>query len=148
MFQAMDAKGQLHHLLTGPLPQGGAFFCPFCKQELILKSGQWVRPHFAHQVGQACEGAVLNEGAEHLNLKADLFDWAQVHEAVALEVGQAKGSVVSDLLLSQNLALEIQCSPLSPQDYERRSRAYQDLGLPVVWLLGSKHFLYLTKIKI
>ncbi|MVX59213.1 competence protein CoiA [Streptococcus danieliae] len=140
MFQAIDAKGQLHHLLTGPLPQGGVFFCPGCKQELVLKSGRQIRPHFAHKVGQACEWATLNEGAEHLNLKAALFDWGQIHEATALEVGQAEGAVVSDLLLSQNLALEIQCSPLSPQDYGRRSQVYQDLDLPVVWLLGSKHF--------
>ena len=99
MFQAIDAKGQLHHLLTGPLPQGGVFFCPGCKQELVLKSGRQIRPHFAHKVGQACEWATLNEGAEHLNLKAALFDWGQIHEATALEVGQAEGAVVSDLLL-------------------------------------------------
>ncbi len=141
MFQAMDAQGHLHHLLIDPLPQGEVFFCPSCHQTLLLKCGPKVRPHFAHQPGQSCDFASLNEGAEHLNLKAKLFDWARKNEKVAVEVANSEAGIVSDLLLSENLALEVQCSPLGQDEFERRTRAYQDLGISVVWLLGSRHFL-------
>lgn len=141
MFQAMDAQGHLHHLLIDPLPQGEVFFCPSCHQSLVLKCGPKVRPHFAHRLGQVCDFASLNEGAEHLNLKAKLFDWAQKSEKVGVEVANPEAGLVSDLLLSENLALEVQCSPLGQDEFERRTQAYQKLEVPVVWLLGSRHFL-------
>lgn len=141
MFQALDAQGHLHHLLTDPLPQGEVFFCPACHQSLVLKSGPKVRPHFAHQADQACDFTSLNEGAEHLNLKAKLFSWAQQSERVSVEVAHSVEGLVSDLLLSDNLALEVQCSPLGQDEFEKRNQAYQHLGIPVVWLLGSRHFL-------
>ncbi|MBJ6745411.1 competence protein CoiA [Streptococcus sp. 121] len=141
MFQAIDSKGNFHHLLINPLPNGEEFFCPECQQKLVLKGGGRLRRHFAHPAGQSCFYQGLNEGAEHLELKALLFEWAQKTESVQVEVGHPQAGIVTDLLLSGNLGLEIQCSPLSQEECIRRTLTYRKQGMALVWLLGSRHFI-------
>ena len=45
---------------------------------------------------------------------------------------------IADILINKQLALEVQCSPISCELLRERSNGYRSLGIQVLWLLGEK----------
>jgi len=116
------------------------WFCPACQQPVILKLGSLKIPHFAHCKGQSCNYEAEAETPEHLALKRLFAKWCH-KESLPVEVEPYLPSVKQrpDLLLGQ-LALEIQCSPLSLRRFRQRTQAYHQAGYQVIWLCGAKLF--------
>ena len=56
---------------------------------------------------------------------------------------------IADIFINKQLALEIQCSPISCDLLKERSNGYRSLGIQVLWLLGEKLWLRerLTKLQ-
>ena len=50
------------------------FYCPECKQSVIVRAGPKVIPHFAHRKGSNCS-IQGGEGAYHQKGKLLLYDW-------------------------------------------------------------------------
>lgn len=114
------------------------FFCPDCKAPLVLKKGRVMIPHFAHKTKVDCDSFSEGETLEHLNLKQLLLTWGQqTNPEWRLEEPLAKLKQRPDLLWQQ-LALEIQCSPLSQERLTVRRKNYRRHGLADWWLLGKK----------
>lgn len=112
------------------------FFCPECKQPVILKQGHWKIPHFAHQSVQACSSFSEGETQEHLYNKAWLQAWTQdgILEAYLPELKQRPD------ILWKKLAIEVQCSSLSVERLIERIQTYQQYQYHSWWLLGLKLF--------
>ena len=56
---------------------------------------------------------------------------------------------IADIFINKQLALEVQCSPISCELLRERSNGYRSLGIQVLWLLGEKLWLKerLTKLQ-
>lgn len=114
------------------------FFCPGCGGPLVLKKGRVLSPHFAHGKKQACDSLSEGETSEHLALKQKLLAWGQASTPDwQLEEPLPALNQRPDLLW-ENLAVEIQCSPLAQARLAQRRENYRQHDYHDWWLLGKK----------
>ncbi len=121
------------------LKQQESFYCPECKDEVIIKAGEKVIPHFAHQTKTAC--CHSGEGAYHENGKMDLFEWFRNQKIpVMLEVYLKEIKQRPDLLVklgSKTIAIEYQCATISTKEMIKRSNQYRAINIIPIWILGG-----------
>lgn len=148
MLVAHDAWGNVVNLLHQK-PENTLFYCPACKSTVRLKCGSVNRWHFAHVSLKDCHFYTENESEEHLSLKVNLYQSLTQTEEVEVEAYLSKIHQIADILVNGHLALEVQCSSLSYQRLQERSRNYQEKGYHVLWLLGKKLWLkdYITSLQ-
>jgi len=136
MLTALDSEGNFVNLLEN-VPEKGAFICPACKGKLRLKCGKIKRPHFAHVSLQNCAVWSENESAQHLGLKAALYQWFQASGCkVEIEKYLSDLQQTPDLLVDDRIAIEVQCSHLSIARLRERTENYRAHGFQVIWLMG------------
>ena len=85
-----------------------------------------------------CDFFHENEGPEHLENKEQLFYWAKKNDEVEMEYPIPELKQIADIFVNKQLALEVQCSPISCGLLRERSNGYRSLGIQVLWLLGEK----------
>ena len=148
MFLARDEKGSLVNALEDELVKQ-AYYCPACRTSVRLRKGKNVRRHFAHESLKQCDFFHENEGPEHLENKKRLFYWVKKNDEVEMEYPIPELKQIADIFINKQLALEIQCSPISCDLLRHRSNGYRSLGIQVLWLLGEKLWLRerLTKLQ-
>ena len=117
---------------------GKKYYCPICKEELILKRGNVNSPHFAHFKNSQCVIAMEDgESNEHLMGKEQLLnfiDKRNTHvEKYLSEINQRPD------LMYRNIAFEFQCSPISVKRLEERIEGYRKLHMKSLWILGSNY---------
>ncbi|MGM0219979.1 competence protein CoiA [Enterococcus sp. AZ126] len=116
------------------------YFCPVCDHPVRIKNGKVKLPHFSHYNNSTCSIYSEGETLEHLALKAVFAKWCE-KEAIEYELEKYLPALNQrpDLLIG-NIALEIQCSPLSAQRLVERTQNYQKHGYIVIWICGKKLF--------
>lgn len=126
--------------------KGLKYYCPNCRAEVILKQGRIVIHHFAHKPPTDCTWA-SGETREHLLSKTVIRDAFRVRGYQAdfeVPVLSAGGDRRADVLVTnekgKRVAIEVQHTPLLYDAIERRTKAYIDCGVPVMWvgILSSK----------
>ena len=137
MFLARDKNGNLIRAL-GDEVKKQTYYCPACGARVRLRKGKNVRTHFAHESLKKCDFFHENEGPEHLENKEQLFYWAKKNDEVEMEYPIPELKQIDDIFINKQLALEVQCSPISCELLRERSNGYQSLGIQVLWLLGEK----------
>ena len=140
MFLARDENGHLVNALEDELVKQ-AYYCPACGTSVRMRKGKNVRRHFAHESLKKCDFFHENEGPEHLENKKRLFYWAKENDAVEMEYPIPELKQIADIFINKQLALEVQCSPISCELLRERSNGYRSLGIQVLWLLGEKLWL-------
>jgi competence CoiA-like predicted nuclease len=118
------------------------FYCPVCGEQVILRAGEKVIAHFAHRQNADCITIGGGEGAYHEQGKLALYQWltAQGLEA-ELEVYLPEINQRPDLLLQvkkRRIAIEYQCSRISPEEITERTDGYRQAGIHVIWILGER----------
>ena len=148
MFIARDEKGKLINALEKE-PKKQDYYCPACGTSVRLRKGKNVRTHFAHTSIKECDYYYENESLEHLENKVALFNWSRNDALVEMEYPIQELKQIADILINQQLAIEVQCSPLSSKLLQERSNGYRNSGIQVLWLLGEKLWLKerLTKLQ-
>ncbi|SER86982.1 Competence protein CoiA-like family, contains a predicted nuclease domain [Gracilibacillus ureilyticus] len=147
MLQAIDSKGRivtLYSLDAGILAQmkeEGQFYCPDCKEELIIRAGRKVTAHFAHRKKSACLHS--GEGSYHAKGKLDLYQWLKKQGIeVFLEHYISEIKQRPDLLVklgTRTLAIEYQCARISLTELRSRTEKYRQIGMIPVWILGANN---------
>ncbi|MFS9314759.1 competence protein CoiA family protein [Streptococcus infantis] len=137
MFLARDKNGNLISTL-GDEVKKQTYYCPACGARVRLRKGKNVRTHFAHESLKKCDFFHENEGPEHLENKEQLFYWAKKNDEVEMEYPIPELKQIADIFVNKQLALEVQCSPISCDLLRERSNGYRSLGIQVLWLLGEK----------
>ena len=56
------------------------WFCPSCKQKVILKNGSIKQAHFAHKVQENCCVFSESESIQHLNGKKRIANWCEQYD--------------------------------------------------------------------
>lgn len=148
MFIARDEKGKHINALEKE-PKKQDYYCPACGTSVRLRKGKNVRTHFAHTSIKQCDYYHENESLEHLENKEALFNWAQNDGMVEMEYPIQELKQIADILINNQLAIEVQCSPLSSKLLQERSNGYRNSGIQVLWLVGEKLWLKerLTKLQ-
>jgi competence protein CoiA len=114
----------------------GPFYCPGCRNPVILKKGQHKLPHFSHYASSRCETFSEGETEEHIAAKALLYDWF-ADQKCEMEAYLPDLKQRPDLLVGQT-AIEVQCSPLPWERFMERTKNYTDFGYFPWWLLGRR----------
>lgn len=119
------------------------FFCPECKNSVIVRAGPKVIPHFAHKKKTNCsyQGG---ESAYHQRGKLLLFHWLRhQYENVQLEVHIPEINQRPDLLMEigkRKIAIEFQCVTISLAEIKKRNLGYQQANITPIWILGANQF--------
>lgn len=149
MLVAMTEQQRLFHLTTKlpldelqRLKKQQSFFCPQCKEQLLLKAGHIKIPHFAHQKNRACD-SLFSEGEStaHLLGKQHLFHLftnLQLHPV--LEPYLPELHQRPDLLITfkeRQYAVEFQCSPIAQPSFQLRTNGYVNANITPIWILHT-----------
>jgi hypothetical protein len=120
--------------------RAGAFTCPECGHDLILRRGEVRVSHFAHKPPIACREA-RGETAEHNWGKAALqagFAARGLRAEVECRLVGDPAERRSDLVVwspsGRPVAVEIQRSVMPLAEIRRRTVSYMAAGIPVVWV--------------
>ncbi|UJL47629.1 hypothetical protein KFZ58_07125 [Virgibacillus sp. NKC19-16] len=147
MLQAISKNGNMImlHTMTNieieKSKQKQPYFCPACKQQVIIKAGSKVIPHFAHRSTSNCPINEGGEGAYHAKGKLLLYNWL-IHQKldVQLEVFISEINQRPDLLLTINrkrIAIEYQCARVRPEQIRQRNAGYAHAEITPIWILGE-----------
>ncbi|WP_194165634.1 competence protein CoiA family protein [Oceanobacillus sp. CFH 90083] len=119
------------------------FYCPACKERVIIRSGDRVIPHFAHLPHTECFLSAGGEGAYHERGKLQLFKWlSHFNMQTELEVYFPEILQRADIFIrigQKKLAIEFQCARISQEEIFRRTQGYKSLGIDSIWILGAKY---------
>ena len=150
MLQAQSNHGELITLISlteGELERHRRecqFFCPACKERVMIRSGPKVVPHFAHYPKSNCPEIKGGEGNYHEKGKLLLYQWLksqQLHvelEPYLKEIKQQPDILL--LLQGKIIAIEYQCARIPIRDIQRRNNGYKQRGIIPIWILGAKQF--------
>lgn len=145
MFNAYSKDKQVVTLLNLTREEiekmkGKPYFCPACKHPVRIKNGKVKLPHFSHYNQSSCALHSEGETIEHLALKEVFATWCE-KETIHYELEKYLPELNQrpDLLIG-NIAVEIQCSPISVQRLVERTKSYQKHGYTPIWICGSKLF--------
>jgi competence protein CoiA len=116
------------------------FFCPECKEKLILKIGSQKVPHFAHYRVVNCS-RYENESSYHLAGKEKLYLWLKTQGLQPqLELYDAALAQRPDICFhvnNQKIAVEFQCSTIPESLMRKRTNSYRKNHYYPIWILGG-----------
>ncbi|MDP4550800.1 competence protein CoiA family protein [Alkalihalobacillus macyae] len=118
------------------------YFCPTCKERVIMKLGEKRVWHFSHHVSDYCIGNWERESNYHLSGKKQLYEWVKKENLdVKLEYYLNSSKQRPDLLLpSRRIAIEYQCSSIDDRTLRQRTTDYDSLGYDVRWIFGAVRY--------
>lgn len=120
------------------------FFCPTCGQQVIIKAGLQMIPHFAHKSIIACPSAEGGEGTYHEQGKLLLYQWFKAQGLlVQLEAFLPEINQRPDLLITVNnkrIAVEYQCARVPIEQIQHRNIGYKSAGITPIWIMGANRF--------
>jgi len=117
----------------------GPFFCPACGSELRIRKGLKRIHHFAHLPEKVC----LYKGESQLHLRIK----KQIYYSLLDELGNSVKNVSLEKMIDtirpdvlvegfkKNIGIEIQVTPLTPAELIRRTMAYYQQKIHVLWVL-------------
>ena len=116
----------------------GPFYCPACREQLILKKGRKVVAHFAHWPDADCEYTNEGESEEHRLAKQEIYKaLLGVPGVTDVRLERYLREVrpdVSFVLNGELVAIEIQLSQLSLKKIEERTQGYARRNIAVLWM--------------
>ena len=120
--------------------KGPTYYCPKCRDIVILKKGRIVTHHFAHKPPVHCSWA-KGETRGHLKAK-QLFKEEFVRRGLRVEVEHEIPSLPEDRRADvviwspkgKKFALELQHTPIDYDSLENRTRSYIHADVRVIWV--------------
>ncbi len=117
------------------------FYCPECRQEVLLKLGEHRVHHFAHKQLSACPLASTGETAYHQAGKMALKDWlTQLGYEPLLEKYVSNIQQRPDVTVAienKSYAIEFQCANISWKELYKRTEGLHAAGLYPIWIIGA-----------
>lgn len=151
MLQAINRNGTYITLATMKQEaiiklrkEGEKFYCPVCESSVIIKAGNHMIAHFAHQSNTDCPSREGGESIYHEQGKLLLYQWLRRHiidvrlEAYLQEIKQRP-----DILLNINnkkIAIEYQCARIAAGEIWNRNKGYIAAGIIPIWIIGANQF--------
>ena len=135
MLSAYNQSGEV--MATEVSPEDGPFYCPACREQVILKQGRIVIAHFAHYPEATCAYPNEGESDEHRLAKLEIYQaLLQASGVTDVRLERYLQDVRPDVSFVKNgqlVAVEIQVSQLSRDDIAWRTKAYARKDIAVLW---------------
>ncbi|WP_187118862.1 competence protein CoiA [Bacillus marasmi] len=126
------------------LKQTRKFYCPGCKEKMILKIGTKKISHFAHYRINSCSEQFEKESAYHLSGKQQLYLWLQEQglkpELEVFDPDIRQRPDIRFIYQNQRFALEYQCSVIPDELFKKRTNSYLQHGYVPLWILGGNFY--------
>lgn len=120
------------------------FYCPECKESVIVRAGPKVIPHFAHKNSSNCSAHTGGEGIYHQQGKLLLYDWLiKQNIPTRLEAYIPQINQRPDLLIrlkKRFIAIEFQCASIPTPIIQTRNEGYKRMNIVPIWILGGNQF--------
>ena len=115
----------------------GPFFCPECRDEVVVKKGHLKVHHFAHLPGTYCTYGT-GESEQHRQAKYEIYEALREHSSVTqIKVERSLGDVRPDISFywqrKYKVAIELQISAISIDEIALRTRSYTAKNIWVLW---------------
>lgn len=151
MLQAMNEKGvlvTLPHATRNEIAEWKKsqteFYCPACKERVMMKAGTKNIAHFAHYQEGECIAKEGGEGAYHEKGKLALYDWLKGQQInTQMEEYLSQIQQRPDILVNWNgrkIAIEFQCVRIPTTVIQKRNKGYMRAGIIPIWILGMNLF--------
>jgi len=119
--------------------KGHQYFCPECNEEVVLKKGKVITHHFSHKSTTECPNS-KPESKEHLRAKILIYNWCRdlgmtcyLEHPIETPNGRRRADIYVESF-GKKYAIEIQKSPQSMEDFERRTESYRSVSVHVIWV--------------
>lgn len=155
MLVAINEKNEkiwIENFLPNPKEKilAGSIRCPFCKRELLIKTGNVRVPHFAHKATDPDPNALCyqlrGESPEHLYFKNLLAKELSkefnelINAEVFVEYGFQEINRIADVAFKLPsgwiVVHEVQLSSIDIETLESRTNDYEKIGVEVTWWFG------------
>lgn len=119
------------------------FYCPECKEKVIVRAGPKVVPHFAHINSSKCS-VNGGEGTYHQQGKLLLYEWL-INQGITAELETYIPEINQrpDLLIymkKRRIAIEYQCATMPINHIQKRNKGYEIANIIPIWILGGNQF--------
>ncbi|CUI15815.1 putative transcription factor [Candidatus Protochlamydia naegleriophila] len=113
--------------------------CLECASCVRLRSGSHRKRHFYHlEPNRSCR--LHQKGAVHLQLQTYFYRHLPEGDCQLEYRMPAIGRIADVVWFSKKIVFEIQYSPITAEEVNRRNLDYQRLGWTVVWILHERRF--------
>lgn len=126
------------------------FYCPECKEKVIIRAGPQTTPHFAHVPSSSCTLKGGGESEYHFQAKLKLFRWLQSQSFPDVELEPYLPTINQrpDLLFSygnKQIVIEFQSATIAPSEILQRNNGYKQENIYPLWILGENQFIPSSK---
>lgn len=133
---ALDANSPL---IASKALKHKSYRCPECLGQVRLRSGPRRQPHYYHvAASKGCRQQ--GKSAEHLQAQLKLYSLLPEGECSLERPFPSIGRIGDVVWEPAQLIFEIQCSPISQEEVEARTKDYGSVGMRVIWILHDKKF--------
>jgi hypothetical protein len=119
-----------YHIILGDREN---YECPVCNEDLIFVDGNLVIKHFRHKIESNCESEP--ETQDHIEMKKYIQEKLNLSDE---EIEYTKllhlGFKPDAFLEKQNIAIEVQHSNLTEEEFIRRTMNYTKNNIAVLWI--------------
>jgi len=113
-----------------------SFICPCCNKEVIFVDGRKVIKHFRHIIESNCESEP--ETAIHLEMKQFIQQKFVLSNEELEYAGLLKQGCKPDAFIKkEGIAIEVQHSIITEEEFLRRTKGYTLLDIPVLWIFDK-----------
>lgn len=133
MFFAKDERG-IRTYIDNAI-RNKTYFCPACNAQMIIKRGKINAPHFAHKTKVECDPWYCNKmSVWHKNLQSH---FSEKHTEITVWNSFKTEFHIADSMLTvkdKTYIFEFQHSPISYDEFNKRSSFYLSLGYILIWV--------------
>jgi len=134
MLKAVDLSGKMFLSWKDfqDINKENQYLCPECKQKVVFVNCILKIKHFRHYVKSKCDPEPETE--QHIKMKEFFIRTLQLKEnEIEVPLGYAKPDIMKN-----GIAIEVQYSKLSLQDFLNRTKQYTEHGIPVIWVFHKR----------
>ncbi|MBP3041523.1 competence protein CoiA [Bacillaceae bacterium Marseille-Q3522] len=125
------------------------FYCPVCREKVLLKAGSQKIAHFSHLPNKSCTDYMEAESQYHLSGKLQLYEWLEkLRLQPVLEPYYQNIKQRPDIGFANRFVIEYQCSSIPQQLFTKRTMQYKNHHYHPLWILGEKNIRRKGSIKV
>jgi hypothetical protein len=135
MFFAVDSEGKRFHASEESIPEH--LYCPECKEPVSHREGEHRRWHFAHRPGSTCTYGRDKDYNHEWHIRMQEYFPIQTREYRFVDSETNEIHIADVFIADDNIVLEFQHSPISDDEFLKRTAFHLKEGRKVVWLFDE-----------
>lgn len=135
MYYANDENGMRVNIDDASAERN--YYCPACKNSMVIKRGRVIAHHFAHKNRTQCDPGYTGKLSQWHRKMQDKFP-SDMREIVLWDDDRTEYHV-ADVLVGKGIVFEFQHSAISEKAFICRTQFYMNLGYSVTWIFDYQN---------